>query len=76
MSEPIGDHPDALRTGLRALIARLLGIATPRPPARTQRLRIDHLEGDLREVRTRVNALFFTVIAVALGDLVARLVTS
>ncbi|MEE8421305.1 MAG: hypothetical protein V3S31_00860 [Dehalococcoidia bacterium] len=72
MSEP----PDALGTGLRALLAGLLGRKPPRPNARTQRLRIDYIEGDLREVRTRVNALFFTVIAVALGDLVARLVAS
>lgn len=72
MSEP----PDALRTGLHALLARLLGRKAPRPNARTQRLRIDYIEGDLREVRTRVNALFFTVLAVALGDLVARLVAS
>lgn len=44
-----------------------------RPPARDVRQQLDYLERDLQEVRTRVNALFFAVIAAALGDLVARL---
>ena len=35
--------------------------------------RLTRLEDDLREVRTRVNALFFAVIAVGLSDLVGRL---
>ncbi|MDA0270363.1 MAG: hypothetical protein O2919_04970 [Chloroflexi bacterium] len=36
--------------------------------------RLAALEREVSEVRTRVNALFFTVIAAALGDLVARAV--
>ncbi len=42
-------------------------------PAAMQ-LRIQQLEHEVREVRTRINALFFAVIAAALGDLVGRLV--
>jgi hypothetical protein len=66
----MSERPDRLAETLRALLPR----ARQRPSARTQRIRLDHLEEDVREVRTRVNALFFTVIAVALGDLVGRLV--
>ncbi|GMU41896.1 MAG: hypothetical protein AMXMBFR23_27620 [Chloroflexota bacterium] len=36
--------------------------------------RLAALEREVAEVRTRVNALFFTVIAAALGDLLARTV--
>lgn len=64
---------EALRTSLPRL---LLGLRQARPPAKTQRDRLDRLEGDLRETHTRINALFFTVFAVALGDLVARVVAS
>jgi hypothetical protein len=42
------------------------------PTRRDLRGRVERLEGELREVRGRVNAIFFAVIAVALGDLVAR----
>ena len=66
----MSERPDRLAETLRALLPR----ARQRPSARTQQIRLDHLEEDVREVRTRVNALFFTVIAVALGDLVGRLV--
>jgi hypothetical protein len=38
------------------------------------RQQLEYLERDVQEVRTRVNALFFAVIAAALGDLVGRLV--
>ena len=66
----MSERPDRLTETLRALLPR----PRQRPGDRTQRIRLDHLEEDVREVRTRVNALFFTVIAVALGDLVGRLV--
>ena len=36
--------------------------------------RLDALEREVGEVRTRVNALFFAVISVAIGDLVVRAV--
>lgn len=36
--------------------------------------RLDALEEDVREVRMRINALFFAVLAAALGDLAGRLV--
>ena len=36
--------------------------------------RLDTLEREVQEVRTRVNALFFAVIAVAIADLVGRVV--
>ncbi len=44
-----------------------------RPPATDLREQLQYLERDVREVRTRVNALFFTVLAAALGDLAGRL---
>ena len=47
-----------------------------RPDRLAAALRLDHLEEDLREVRTRVNALFFTAIAVVLGDVLGRVVLS
>ena len=78
----MSERPDRLAEALRALLPRF-GDAPqqdPRPPASDHATRLDHLERDLQdvrqEVRTRVNALFFTVIAVALGDLVGRLVMS
>ncbi len=36
--------------------------------------RLDALEQDVREVRTRINALFFAVLTAALGDLAGRVV--
>ena len=73
----MSERPDRLTEALRALLLRP-GDARgrPRPPADDHAARLEHLEGDLREVRTRINALFFTVIAVALGDLVSRLVVA
>lgn len=74
-SETRTDDPlaEALRSSLPRL---LLGLRQAGPPAKTQRDRIERLEHDLRETHTRINALFFTVITVALGDLVARVVAS
>lgn len=73
MSEP-AERPrsDRLSEVLRTLLLR----PHRRTPATTQRGRLDHLEEDLREVRTRVNALFFTVIAVGLGDLLGQVMIS
>ncbi len=69
--------PDRLTAAVRALLPlrsrarRARGARVADPAAR---LRL--LERDLQEVRTRVNALFFAVFAVALGDLVTRLLSS
>jgi len=43
-------------------------------PARDLHARLDALEHDVREVRTRINALFFAVLTAALGDLAGRVV--
>ncbi|MGE3961146.1 MAG: hypothetical protein AB7F65_05635 [Dehalococcoidia bacterium] len=46
------------------------------PPAadRDLQARLDALEQEVREVRTRINALFFAVLTAALGDLAGRVV--
>jgi hypothetical protein len=44
-----------------------------RPPPRDVTQQLQYLERDVQEVRTRVNALFFAVLAAALGDLIGRL---
>ena len=64
----------ALATTLRRLARR--GEARPRPPAHDLAARLDYLERDASEVRTRINALFFSVIAVALGELVSRVLAA
>ncbi len=74
-----------MRERTRRRLARAIRGLRPRPsdaPAsaappgaatrRDLRGRIERLEGELRDVRTRVNAIFFAVIAVGLGDLIAR----
>jgi hypothetical protein len=65
-------QPDRLGEALRAL-ARARRERRPEPP-RDLEARLAALERDVQEVRSRVNALFFTVIAVAVGDFVGRLV--
>ncbi len=52
---------------------RSLWGASARPPAADEREQLRYLERDVQEVRTRVNALFFTVLAAAVGDLAGRL---
>lgn len=70
---PRPGRPDRLATAVRALLAR----RTAAPPARgDSEARLAALERELQEVRTRVNALFFAVISVALGDLIGRAVLS
>lgn len=73
-------RPDPLRDTVRRLGERLRGERLrgerrEQTPARPRALgeRLDRLEQDVQEVRTRVNGLFFAVLAVGLGDLVARL---
>lgn len=45
-----------------------------RPTVASLDVRLEALEQDLREVRTRINALFFAVLTAALGELAGRLV--
>ena len=61
-----------LAEALRALLAR----GHARPPLDDPDARLDYLERELGEMRTRINALFFAVLAVALGELVGRLVAA
>jgi len=61
---------DRLATALR----RVLGARERTGPPRNLDARLDAIERDIAEVRTRVNALFFAVISVAIGDLVVRAV--
>jgi hypothetical protein len=42
------------------------------PPERDVYARLDALEQDAREVRTRINALFFAVLTAALGDTILQ----
>lgn len=46
----------------------------PERSARDLSGRLEDLEQDVREVRTRINALFFAVLTAALGDLAGRVV--
>jgi hypothetical protein len=67
------DRADA-RTRTNQRLARamrsVLGSPAPLPPDATTDMRLRHLEAEVGEVRTRVNALFFA----ALGSLVLELV--
>ena len=58
---------------LLALRRELRGDPPQRPPARDFREQLAYIERDLLEMRTRVNALFFTVLTAAIGQLLARL---
>ncbi len=60
-----------LTAAIRALLPRR---HAPPPPAGDTATRLDHLERDVQEVRTRVNALFFSVIGIAIAELASRVV--
>ena len=62
----------AVRETARALLPRRRAA----PPSGDREARLDYLERELAEVRTRVNALFFAVLGVALGELVGRVVAA
>jgi hypothetical protein len=65
-------RPDvAANARLVRALRRVLG-EIDHAPARNLTEQIAYLERDVQEVRTRVNALFFTVITTALAQLVAR----
>ncbi|MFA7297765.1 MAG: hypothetical protein WC211_11385 [Dehalococcoidia bacterium] len=77
MSSSHDPSPAAGRV-VRALIAlrrELRGDPPQHPPARDFREQLAYIERDLLEMRTRVNALFFTVLTAAIGQLLARLFT-
>ena len=58
---------------LAAVLRRIAGVETrERPPADDLRARIDYLERDGGEMRTRINGLFFGLIALAAGELLMR----
>ena len=57
---------------LAATIRRLVRRERERPPAHDLAARLDYLERDASEVRTRINGLFFALIAVVLGEVVTR----
>lgn len=68
-------RPDRLGDAIRRLVRHRSADRAPSPmPAAELGLRVAELERQLQEVRTRVNALFFAVLAAALGDLAGRLV--
>lgn len=65
-------RPDRLAAAVRALVARN-GPSTP-AQHNDDASRLDALERDLQEVRTRVNGLFFAVITASVMELVTRTV--
>ena len=70
-TEQRGSMPQGER--LAAVLRRIAGVETrERPPADDLRARIDYLERDGGEMRTRVNGLFFGLIALAAGELLMR----
>ena len=76
MSDPRGTRhrrPDPLGHLVRG-VARQRAKRAEVTPSRDLRARLDALEHDVREVRTRINALFFAVMTAALGDLAGRVV--
>ena len=72
---PLSPGRASMPTGerLAAVLRRIAGVeARERPPADDLRARIDYLERDGGEMRTRVNGLFFGLIALAAGELLMR----
>lgn len=70
--QPDRPSPDRLSRAVRALfLGERTRASTPHTDAGA---RLDAVERELGEVRTRVNALFFAVITASVADLVARMV--
>ena len=69
-----GPRPDRLADAVRSLAARGRAAAPPAPPREGAPARLDALEREVQEMRTRVNALFFAVLTAGDADLVARTV--
>ena len=70
------DRTAARRRALNVRLGRALGRAfarrEPLPSNATVELRVAHLEGELGEVRSRVNGLFFAVLSALALELVGR----
>jgi hypothetical protein len=66
----------ARRRALNAQLARALcatfGRRDPLPPEATIELRLQHLESEAGEVRSRVNGLFFAVLGALALEVVGR----
>lgn len=74
MSAP---QPDRLARAMRALLLGDRTVDAPREadaPHLDHAARLDAIEREVQEMRTRVNALFFAVITAGVADLVARTV--
>ena len=72
-TERTGQGEQTQGARLAAVLRRIAGVDTrERPPADDLRARIDYLERDGGEMRTRVNGLFFGLIALAAGELLLR----
>ena len=54
----------------------VFGGRAPLPPAANPAEHLAHLEREMHDVRTRVNGLFFAVIAANLGEVIARVFVS
>lgn len=81
MSSPRHSHsrhrrPDPLGRIVRGIARQRAGRAEggkrPELPTRDVHARLDALEHDVREVRTRVNALFFAVLTAALVETIVQ----
>lgn len=63
---------DALNRRLVEAVRRVVGRHEQLPPDATLGMRLQHLEQELSEVRSRVNGLFFTVLGALAIELVGR----
>jgi hypothetical protein len=76
-SRPSTPRPSTPRPSTRRLVAAVRALRPtrePHPPAGDHEARLDSLERDVAEVRTRVAALFFAVLGAGVLELVGRLV--
>lgn len=62
----------ALNRRLAEAVHRVLGRREELPPDATLGMRLQHLELELAEVRSRVNGLFFTVLGALAIEVVGR----
>ncbi|MYE46954.1 MAG: hypothetical protein F4X25_09495 [Chloroflexi bacterium] len=67
------ERPEGAGERLAMVLRRIAGVDTrERPPEHDLRARIDYLERDAGEMRTRVNGLFFGLLALAAGEILLR----
>jgi len=77
MSSPRHSHsrhlrPDPFGHIVRGIARQRAGGKRPELPTRDVHARLDALEHDVREVRTRINALFFAVLTAALVETIVQ----